>query len=115
MAAALVARYRVRDLGVFRQVFDGSEATDGRGDFTYYFPAGDTAPNPIWVRAVAVWKPERGRPLDYSEPWDWLSEFCQQHHVAQIAFDVYQLYDFMRRFSAAYGITPARARQQSRM
>lgn len=58
----------------------------------------------VAVRAVRVWAPERGRSIDFQEPWDWLAEFVGAHSVVEITYDPYQLHDMMSRFNRKYGV-----------
>ncbi|MGB2693765.1 MAG: terminase TerL endonuclease subunit [Dehalococcoidia bacterium] len=57
----------------------------------------------VAVRDVAIWMPRHGHAIDFSEPWAHLETMCQRHNVAVIAYDPYQLHDFMQRFQRDIG------------
>ena len=59
----------------------------------------------VLVRELALWAPEAGRPLDFDEPRSYLAAFCAAHNVQTIAYDPYQLHDFMQRFQQAHTIS----------
>ncbi len=58
----------------------------------------------IAVRDVRIWTPPSGGSVDFDLPWQYLRDFCKAHEVIQIAFDAYQLHDFMTRFAREFSI-----------
>jgi len=58
----------------------------------------------VWVRALKIWTPARGLPVDFSDPYRWLSQFVQQHNVVCCPFDEWQLYDFANRFGLEHSL-----------
>jgi len=58
----------------------------------------------IAVRDVRVWTPPVGGSIDFTGPWSYLMDFTRAHRVIQIAYDPYQLHDFMTRFQRERGV-----------
>jgi len=54
----------------------------------------------VMVRDVRIWKPDGGL-IDFDEPRAYLAEFCRAHRVVQVAYDPFQLHDFMTQFQRA--------------
>jgi len=69
----------------------------------YEQPEGDTEPPIVWVREVKVWEPQ-GTPLDFSQPYKWLSEFVRSHNVECVVFDPYQLHSWAQNFRLEHGV-----------
>jgi phage terminase large subunit-like protein len=77
---------------------------DGWFDLLSPVPNADGSQGPeVWVRAVKVWKPEQG-PVDFAQPYLWLSEFVKQQRVVCCAYDEWQLYDWASRFAGEHGL-----------
>lgn len=58
----------------------------------------------VAVRDVEIWAPPAGGFIDFEGPWEYLAGLCRRHRVAQVAFDVYQLHDFMTRFQREHAV-----------
>jgi phage terminase large subunit-like protein len=58
----------------------------------------------VVVHDVQVWTPPVGGSIDYAAPWAYLSGLCSSRNVVQIAFDPYQLHDFMTRFEREHQV-----------
>jgi phage terminase large subunit-like protein len=58
----------------------------------------------VMVRQVEVWTPPPDGSIDYVGPWEYLSGLCSSRNVVQIAFDPYQLHDFMQRFEREHQV-----------
>jgi phage terminase large subunit-like protein len=58
----------------------------------------------VAVRDVQVWTPPTGGSIDYAAPWDYLSGLCSSRNIVQIAFDPFQLHDFMTRFEREHQV-----------
>jgi phage terminase large subunit-like protein len=58
----------------------------------------------VCVRFVKVWLPDRGQDVNFDEPFQWLLGLTQQHRVAKIVYDEWQLADWGRRFAEASGV-----------
>ena len=69
----------------------------------YEAPESDTEPPSVWVRAVKIWRPERGN-IDFSQPYRWLSALAAAHNIAAVCFDPWQLHDFCTRWRQEHGI-----------
>ncbi len=54
----------------------------------------DRPKDAIAVRAVWKWTPPEGGAIDYNGPREAIKQYCQDHNVAQVAYDPYQLHDF---------------------
>ena len=52
----------------------------------------------VAVRAVQIWKPEPGRPIDFDECEMFLKGIIGRCTVEQLAYDAHQLFDMMQRF-----------------
>lgn len=51
----------------------------------------------IYVRQVHIWSPPPGGKLDFAEPEATIRAICQQHAVACVVYDPYQLHDMATR------------------
>ena len=56
----------------------------------------------VMIRDVRVWTPT-SKEINFADPFDWLLEYVNTHNIVQLAFDEWQLSDFMRRFRDASG------------
>ena len=90
-----------------RSETDGQRAYR-RVDYSYGIsllepPEGDTGPPHVWVRAVKIWRPERGN-IDFGVPYAWLSDFAAANNIAAVCYDPWQLHDFCTRWRQEHGI-----------
>ena len=58
-------------------------------------------PDDVAVRMWGVWKPPPGGQINFAEPFGALVHQCKNYDVVQIAFDPFQLADFMQRLYRA--------------
>ncbi len=57
----------------------------------------------VCVRVAKTWTPPPGCDIDFAEPFAWLVDFIAHRNVVQVAYDLYQLHDFMQRLRGATG------------
>jgi phage terminase large subunit-like protein len=72
--------------------------------FAYMKPVAVEEAPEVWVRACQIWTPAPGTPVDFEEPWRWLSDFVTTRRVVKVAYDEWQLAEFMTRFKRSHGI-----------